>query len=151
MGSNNIVISSTIQYYLNPFFIRIIQDLLVAEPDTTVEKEIKSEADIGYNELCPFKQYSISTKYIVNKDGDSSTMTYSSYAMSLLLTSDIRHTIIQMALRSRILFLKKNSVKSNQLNQAKKSVTRQSLPTYIRKDSKSWHLLLKTILHLVNY
>lgn len=114
MGSNNIVISSIIQYYLNPFFIRIIQDLLAAEPDTTVEKEIKSEADIGYNELCPFKQYSINTKYIVNKDGDSSTMTYSSYAMSLLLTSDIRHTIIQMVLRSRILFLKKNSVKSNQ-------------------------------------
>lgn len=75
MGSNNIAMSSIIQYYLNPFFIRIIQDLLVAEPDTTVEKEIKSEADIGYNELCPFKQYSISTKYIVNEDGDSSTMT----------------------------------------------------------------------------
>ena len=80
----------------------------------------------------------------------TATLTYSSYAMSLLLTSDIRHTIIQMVLRSRILFLKKNSVKSNQLNQAKKSVTRQSLPTYIRKDSKSWHLLLKAILHLVN-
>lgn len=66
---------SIIQYYLNPFFIRIIQDLLVAEPDTTVEKKIKSEANIGYNELCLFKQYSISTKYIVNEDGDSSTMT----------------------------------------------------------------------------
>lgn len=42
MGSNNIVISSIIQYYLNPFFIRIIQDLLAAEPETTVEKETKS-------------------------------------------------------------------------------------------------------------
>lgn len=94
---------SIIQYYLNPFFIRIIQDLLVTKPDTTVEKKIKSEANIGYNELCPFKQYYISTKYIVNEDGDSSTMTtqtatlaYQSYAVSLLLTSDIRHTIIQM-------------------------------------------------------
>ena len=63
MGSNNIVISSIIQYYLNPFFY---------------------------------------------------THPYYSYAVSLLQTNDIRHTIIQMVLRSRILFLKKNSVKPNQ-------------------------------------
>ena len=42
------------------------------------------------------------------------THPYYSYAVSLLQTNDIRHTIIQMVLRSRILFLKKNSVKPNQ-------------------------------------
>ena len=41
MGSNNIVISSIIQYYLNPFFIRIIQDLLVADTRYDSRKENK--------------------------------------------------------------------------------------------------------------
>ena len=49
--------------------IRILQDRLVAEPSTKVDNDIKSEADIEYNDLCPFTKYSISTKYLVNADG----------------------------------------------------------------------------------
>lgn len=49
--------------------IRILQDRLVSEPSTKVDNNIKSEADIEYNDLCPFTKYSISTKYLVNADG----------------------------------------------------------------------------------
>ena len=50
--------------------ISILQDRLIAEPDTTVGNEIKSETDIVYNDLCPFRKYSICTKFLVNDNGE---------------------------------------------------------------------------------
>lgn len=49
--------------------IRILQDRLVTEPEVPVDKEIKSEEDIEYNDLCPFEKYSIEKEFVVNGDG----------------------------------------------------------------------------------
>lgn len=49
--------------------IRILQDRLVTEPEVPVDKEIKSEEDIEYNDLCPFEKYSIEKEFVVNRDG----------------------------------------------------------------------------------
>ena len=37
----------------------IIEDRLVAEPEVPIEKEIQSEDDIEYQDLCPFEKYAI--------------------------------------------------------------------------------------------
>ena len=37
----------------------IIEDRLVADPEVPIEKEIQSEDDIEYQDLCPFKKYAI--------------------------------------------------------------------------------------------
>ena len=50
--------------------IRILQDRLVTEPEVTIDKEIKSEEDIEYNDLCPFEKYAISKEFVVDKDGN---------------------------------------------------------------------------------
>ncbi len=50
--------------------LSILQDRIVTEPGTKDDKEINSEADIEYNDLCPFNKYSISAKYTVNENGD---------------------------------------------------------------------------------
>ncbi len=49
--------------------IRILQDRLVTEPEVPVDKEIKSEADIEYQDLCPFEKYAIAEVFIVNGEG----------------------------------------------------------------------------------
>ncbi|MDO4160990.1 MAG: DUF4377 domain-containing protein [Prevotellaceae bacterium] len=49
--------------------ISILYDRLVTEPEVPVDKEIKSEDDIEYQDLCPFEKYSINKEYIVNGDG----------------------------------------------------------------------------------
>lgn len=50
--------------------VRILEDRVVAEPEVPVDKEIKSEEDIEYNDLCPFEKYSISKEFVVDKDGN---------------------------------------------------------------------------------
>lgn len=50
--------------------IRILGDKLVADPEVPVDKEIKSEADIEYYDLCPFEKYAVSKEFIVDKDGN---------------------------------------------------------------------------------
>ncbi len=49
--------------------IRILQDRLVTEPEVPVDKEIKSEADIEYQDLCPFEKYAVAKEFIANGDG----------------------------------------------------------------------------------
>lgn len=49
--------------------IRVLEDRLVTEPEVSVDKEIKSEEDIEYYDLCPFEKYSISKAFVVSEDG----------------------------------------------------------------------------------
>ena len=49
--------------------IRILQDRLVTEPEIPVDKEIKSEKDIEYYDLCPFEKYAANKGYIVDEEG----------------------------------------------------------------------------------
>ncbi len=49
--------------------IRILEDKLVKEPEVSVDKEIKSEKDIEYQDLCPFEKYAITKEFVVNGDG----------------------------------------------------------------------------------
>ena len=49
--------------------IRILEDRLVVAPEIPIDKEIKTEADIEYYDLCPFEKYAISKEFIVDKDG----------------------------------------------------------------------------------
>lgn len=49
--------------------IRVLEDRLVADPEIPIDKEIKTEADIEYYDLCPFETYAISKEFIVDKDG----------------------------------------------------------------------------------
>ncbi len=50
--------------------IRILDDRLVTDPEVPVDKDIKSEADIEYYDLCPFEKYAVSKEFIVDKDGN---------------------------------------------------------------------------------
>ncbi|MBO5157329.1 MAG: DUF4377 domain-containing protein [Prevotella sp.] len=50
--------------------IRILADRLVTDPEVPVDKDIKSEADIEYYDLCPFEKYAVSKEFIVDKDGN---------------------------------------------------------------------------------
>ena len=50
--------------------IRVLEDRLVTDPEVPVDKDIKSEADIEYYDLCPFEKYAVSKKFIVDKDGN---------------------------------------------------------------------------------
>lgn len=50
--------------------ISILSDRLVTDPEVPVDKEIKSEADIEYYDLCPFEKYAVSKEFIVDKDGN---------------------------------------------------------------------------------
>lgn len=49
--------------------IRILEDRLVADPEIPIDKEIKTEADIEYYDLCPFEKYAINKEFIVDKNG----------------------------------------------------------------------------------
>ncbi len=48
----------------------IIEDRLVADPEVPVEKEIQSEDDIEYQELCPFGKYAVENEFTINEDGN---------------------------------------------------------------------------------
>ena len=50
--------------------IRVLEDRLVVAPEIPIDKEIKTEADIEYYDLCPFEKYAISKEFIVDKDGE---------------------------------------------------------------------------------
>lgn len=49
--------------------LRIISDRLVTEPEIPVDKEINSEEDIEYYDMCPLNKYSIYKNFIVNENG----------------------------------------------------------------------------------
>ena len=48
----------------------IIEDRLVAEPEVPIEKEIQSEDDIEYQDLCPFKKYAVENEFTINEEGN---------------------------------------------------------------------------------
>ena len=48
----------------------IIEDKLVAEPEVPIEKEIQSEDDIEYQDLCPFEKYAIENEFTINENGN---------------------------------------------------------------------------------
>lgn len=48
----------------------IIEDRLVAEPEVPIEKEIQSEDDIEYQDLCPFEKYAIENEFTINEYGN---------------------------------------------------------------------------------
>lgn len=50
--------------------LQIISDTMVCEPDDSEDTDVKSEADIEYQDLCPIEKYSISKEYIVDKNGN---------------------------------------------------------------------------------
>ncbi len=49
--------------------IRVLEDRLVTDPEIPIDKEIKTEADIEYYDLCPFEKYAINKEFIVDKNG----------------------------------------------------------------------------------
>jgi len=49
--------------------LRILQDRLVTEPEIPVDKEIHSEEDIEYYDMCPLNKYAINKEFIINKNG----------------------------------------------------------------------------------
>ena len=52
--------------------LRILQDRIVTEPEIPVDKEINSEEDIEYYDMCPFNKYAIEKEIIVNENGEIS-------------------------------------------------------------------------------
>lgn len=52
--------------------LRILLDRLVTEPEIPVDKEINSEEDIEYYDMCPFNKYAINKEVIVNENGEIS-------------------------------------------------------------------------------
>ena len=48
----------------------IIEDRLVAQPEVPIEKEIQSEDDIEYQDLCPFEKYAIENEFTINENGN---------------------------------------------------------------------------------
>lgn len=52
--------------------LRILQDRIVTEPEKPAEKEINSEEDIEYYDMCPFDKYAIEKEIIVNENGEIS-------------------------------------------------------------------------------
>lgn len=50
--------------------IRILQDRVITDPEVKVDKEIKSEEDIEYQELCPFDKYQIAKEFVVDENGN---------------------------------------------------------------------------------
>ena len=49
--------------------VRILADRHVVAPELPVDKEITTEADIEYFDLCPFAKYAIASDFIVDEDG----------------------------------------------------------------------------------
>lgn len=49
--------------------VRILEDRLVVEPELPADKEIKTEADIEYYDLCPFEKYAVGSAIVVDDEG----------------------------------------------------------------------------------
>ncbi len=49
--------------------VRIVSDILVTEPEVSVDENIVSEEDIEYYEGCPIEKYSINPLYYVDDNG----------------------------------------------------------------------------------
>lgn len=49
--------------------VRIIADRHVEEPELPADKEIKTEADIEYYDLCPFEKYAVGSAIVVDDEG----------------------------------------------------------------------------------
>lgn len=49
--------------------VRILADRLVVEPELPTDKEIKTEADIEYYDLCPFEKYAVGSAIVVDDEG----------------------------------------------------------------------------------
>ena len=49
--------------------ISILEDRTVADTDIPFDKEITTEADIEYYDLCPFAKYAVASDFIVDEDG----------------------------------------------------------------------------------
>ena len=49
--------------------IRVLQDRLVADHEIPIDKEIKTEADIEYYDLCPFEKYGVASTIVVDDEG----------------------------------------------------------------------------------
>ena len=49
--------------------LSILYDRLITEPEIPVDKEINSEEDIAYYDLCPFGKYDVEKEYIVDENG----------------------------------------------------------------------------------
>ena len=49
--------------------VRILADRLVVEPELPADKEIKTEADIEYYDLCPFEKYGVGSAIVVDDEG----------------------------------------------------------------------------------
>lgn len=52
--------------------LRILSDRLVTEPEVPIDREINSEEDIEYYDMCPFNKYSIYKTFIVSANGEIS-------------------------------------------------------------------------------
>ena len=53
--------------------LKILQDRIITEPEEPEEdKEINSEEDIEYYDMCPFNKYAIEKEIIVNENGEIS-------------------------------------------------------------------------------
>ena len=48
----------------------VLDDRVVTEPEVPVDKEIASEEDIEYYDLCPFEKYAVGKGYIVDENGE---------------------------------------------------------------------------------
>lgn len=49
--------------------VRILADRLMVEPELPADKEIKTEADIEYYDLCPFEKYAVGNAIVVDDEG----------------------------------------------------------------------------------
>lgn len=49
--------------------IRVLEDRLVVDPELPVDKEITTEADIEYYDLCPFEKYGVGSAIVVDDEG----------------------------------------------------------------------------------
>lgn len=49
--------------------IRVLEDRLVVVPELPVDKEITTEADIEYYDLCPFEKYGVGSAIVVDDEG----------------------------------------------------------------------------------
>ena len=74
--------------------IRILDDRVVTEPEVPADKEITSEEDIEYHDLCPFEKYAVSKGYIVDGNGkilydDGSGSSLPSYDAARIWLEDV--------------------------------------------------------------
>lgn len=49
--------------------IKILEDRVVTDSEITADKDIKTEADIEYYDLCPFNKYFAARDFVVDEDG----------------------------------------------------------------------------------